>query len=74
MPNPQNAGAFGAAILVAAGMGRISSAADAKSLLPEYTVFTPTQNNRTVYDMNYAVFKSLYKNNKKSFSALNSTR
>lgn len=70
-PYPQNAGAYGAAILTAAGMGKIASIGQAKSLLPEYSVFYPTAENKPVHDRNYEVFKSLHKNNKKSFSELN---
>lgn len=71
LPDPQNAGAFGAAILIAVGMGRIPSIESAKALLPEYSTFTPEILNKDVHDRNYKVFQSLYKNNKKSFSLLN---
>jgi xylulokinase len=71
LPGPQNAGAFGAAILIAAGMNFVPSIESAKNLLPEYITFTPVPENKPVYDKNYNVFKSLYKDNKKSFSLLN---
>ncbi|MDL2258591.1 FGGY-family carbohydrate kinase [Eubacteriales bacterium OttesenSCG-928-K08] len=67
----QNAGAYGAAILMAASMGQIPSVAHAKSLLPEYKTFKPNKSNKVAYDRNYSVFCSLYKNNKESFKALN---
>jgi xylulokinase len=71
LPDPQNAGAFGAAILIAVGMGRIPSIKSAKALLSEYSTFTPEILNKDVHDRNYRVFQSLYKDNKKSFSLLN---
>ena len=70
LPQPQNAGAYGAAIIIAAGMGLIPSADNAKSLLPGYTTFLPMPQNKAVHDVNYAVFRSLYPNNKKGFAAL----
>jgi len=71
LPHPQNAGAYGAAILIAVGMGRIPSIERAKSLLPGYTIFAPNPEHKAIYDKNYRVFQSLYQNNKKSFMALN---
>ncbi len=71
LPNPQNAGAVGAAVLIAVGMGRIPSIESAKSLLGDYTTYLPAAGNKGVHDRNYRVFQSLYKNNKKSFSLLN---
>jgi xylulokinase len=73
-PQPQNAGAYGAAVLITAGMGLIPSAGSAKALLPGYTFFSPIAQNKSAHDVNYAVFRSLYKDNKKSFSLLGRTR
>lgn len=73
MPEPQNAGAYGAAILMAASMGRIPSVAHAKSLLPEYRVFYPDARHKHAYDKNYAVFKILHERNKQCFQMLNET-
>ncbi|MDR1353063.1 MAG: FGGY-family carbohydrate kinase [Treponema sp.] len=72
LPNPQNSGSFGAAIVIAAGLGRIPSIEDSKTLLPPYTVYTPARENKPVHDRNYQVFKALYRDNKKSFALLNS--
>lgn len=72
IPEPQNVGAYGAAILMACGMERINAIADAKSLLPEYKIYTPQAQNKAVYDKNYAVFQVLYNDNKRSFKRLNS--
>lgn len=71
LPHPQNAGAFGAAIVIAAGLGLIPSADSAKDLLPSYCSFTPLIENKAIHDKNYAVFRSLYRDNRKSFSILN---
>lgn len=69
--SPQNAGAVGAAVLVTVGLGMIPSIADAKTLIPATKTFKPNPGNKAVYDKNYAVYKNLYKANKKNFSALN---
>jgi len=69
--SPQNAGAVGAAILVAVGLKLISSVAEAKKLVPATKTFVPDASNKAVYGKNYAVYINLYKDNKKSFSALN---
>jgi xylulokinase len=71
LPNPQNSGSFGAAIVIAAGLGRIASIEDAKTLLPPYTAYDPAGKNKPVHDRNYRVFKALYRDNKKSFALLN---
>jgi xylulokinase len=71
MHDPQNAGAYGAAILTAVGLGRIPSVESAKALLPEYSFFKPITENKAVHDRNFTVFQNLYKDNKKSFSLLN---
>lgn len=69
--SPQNAGAVGAAVLIAAGLKRIPSIAQAGRLIPVTKTFAPNVANKAAYDKNYAVYKNLYKDNKKSFAALN---
>ncbi len=69
--SPQNAGAVGAAVLIAAGLKRIPSIAEAGALIPVTKTFVPNAANKVIYDKNYAVYKNLYKDNKKSFAALN---
>lgn len=69
--SPQNVGAVGAAVLVAVGMGKISCVGDAKQLIPAKKIFKPNPANKAAYDRNYAVYKTLYKNNKGAFAALN---
>ncbi len=71
LPDPQNAGAYGAAILIAVALGSISSIKSARQMLPEYEVYHPDPSTKAVYDKNYRVFQNLHKNNKKAFAALN---
>jgi xylulokinase len=69
--SPQNVGAVGAAVIMAVGLGVIDDVAQAKQLIPAKKTFTPNPENKEVYDRNYEVYKSLYKNNKEAFKALN---
>lgn len=69
--NPQDVGAVGAAIVVAKGLGLISSISEAKKLVPANRTYRPNPANKTVYDKGYKVFKNLYKANKTNFAALN---
>ncbi len=69
--SPQNVGAVGAAVLVAAGLGFIKGVEDAKQLIPASKTFKPNPANKPVYDRNFGVYKTLYKNNKAAFAALN---
>ncbi len=70
--NPQNAGAVGAAVLIAVGLGLINSISDARSLIPATKSFTPDSTVKSVYDKHFEVFKRLYADNKKNFADLNS--
>ncbi|MBR0112211.1 MAG: FGGY-family carbohydrate kinase [Clostridia bacterium] len=69
--SPQNVGAVGAAVVMAVGLGVIDNMAQAKKLIPVRKSFTPNPANKAVYDRNFAVYKTLYKNNKEAFAALN---
>lgn len=69
--NPQNVGSVGAALVAAVGLGITKNLSEAKHLIPVSRHYIPNQNNREVYDKYFEVFKSLYKNNKKSFRTLN---
>ncbi len=69
--SPQNVGAVGAAVLVAVNIGKIDSVGEAKKLIPAKKTFTPNIENKAIYDKNFAVYKTLYKNNKDAFKALN---
>lgn len=68
---PQDIGAVGAASMVAIGLGVIENVSKVKEFIPAVKTFKPNPANRAVYDKNFAVFKTLYKNNKESFKALN---
>ncbi len=69
--SPQNVGAVGAAVVMAVGLGVLDDISKAKSLIPAKKTFRPNPANKEVYDRNYAVYKTLYKNNKEAFKALN---
>lgn len=68
---PQDIGAVGAAAMVGIGLGVIESVSKVKDYVPAVKTFKPNTANRAVYDKNFAIFKTLYKNNKDSFKALN---
>ena len=69
---PQNAGAVGAALLIALGMKIIDSPEAAGKMIPVRAVYRPDPANKTVYERNYRVFRRLYKSNAKHFKAMNS--
>lgn len=69
--SPQNVGAVGAAALMAVGLGVIKDVGEAKKLIPAVKTFKPDLANKPVYDRNFAVYKTLYANNKDAFKALN---
>ena len=68
---PQNVGAVGAAVTIAVGSGIIPDFSGAKRLIPVVKTYEPNPANKAVYDRQFAVFRELYKANKKNFSALN---
>lgn len=67
----KDVGAIGAALLIAVGSGQLASFSEAKGLIRVKAAYEPDASNRAVYDKNYAVFKELYKSNKKNFARLN---
>ncbi len=69
--SPQNVGAVGAAVTVAAGLGLVDSVRDAKRLIPAEKTYLPDKKNKAIYDKQYEVYKNLYKSNKRNFAALN---
>ncbi len=69
--SPQNVGAVGAAVIIACGLGMISSVSEAKKLIPVVKTYHPNASNKAIYNKQFEVFKNLYKANKDNFKALN---
>lgn len=69
--DPQNAGAAGAALVAAVGLGLTDSLGSAKDLVRIRKTFVPDPATREVYERNYRVFTGLYEANKKFFRELN---
>ena len=68
---PQNVGAVGAAVVIAAGLGLIDHISEAKKLIPAAKTFKPNPDVKPVYDKMFSVYKELYAANKKNFAAIN---
>lgn len=68
---PQDVGAVGAAAIIGIGLGVIGDIKDVKKFVPAVKTYKPNKANKAVYDKNFEVFKTLYKNNKEAFKALN---
>jgi xylulokinase len=68
--NPQNAGAIGAAIVCAVGLG-VTDFNKAKGMIRVARRFSPQTCNRAIYDRSYQVYKCLYAQNKDLFKSLN---
>lgn len=69
--SPQNAGALGAALVCAAGLGAVASLAEAGASVPPNASYEPREANRAVYAWALTVFKQLYFANRRNFQALN---
>lgn len=69
--NPQNVGAVGAAVVMAAGLGIVHEISEANKLIKVKERYLPDMNNKAIHDKVFNVFKSLYRNNKKAFGILN---
>ena len=52
-------------------VSRMSPTDKVKDFIPASKSYEPNPANKAVHDRNFEVFKSLYKNNKKAFAALN---
>lgn len=68
---PQNAGSVGAAAVMAVGLGLISGLDVVQSLIPAVEQYVPDPARFAAYQPYYAVFKKLYRSNRKNFRALN---
>lgn len=69
--NPRHVGAMGAAALMAVGFGLLPDIKDIKTIIRMRGRYSPNPANTAVYNRIYPVFQALYKDNKKSFAALN---
>jgi xylulokinase len=69
--SPQNAGALGAALLCASGLGALGSLEDARRLVPARGCFEPGGERSKIYRERFLVFQDLYKRNRQGFRALN---
>ena len=70
--NAQEAGAVGAALVVAAGIKGEDVLELARRLVKANRTYVPDPNNKEVYERNYKVFKNLYKSNASNYKQLNS--
>lgn len=71
--NCQNAGTIGAAVVCGVGLGAVKSFGEAKRLIPVKKAYEPRREFRADYDVQFRVFKELYRNNRKLFKILNET-
>lgn len=71
VPEPQNVGAVGAALVAAVGLGRIRDLTAAEDLIQPCRVYQPDPQTRAIHDRNYAAFTKLYVTNKNLFRHLN---
>ena len=67
---PQNVGSVGAAAVCGVGLGIIDSMQSVGDFVTVNKVYTPDPSVKPVYNRNYAVFKELYKTNRRLFRAL----
>ena len=69
--NPQEPGAIGAALVVAAGIRGCDVRKLARKLVKPVHTYVPDLKNRIIYERNYRVFKQLYKTNSANFKKIN---
>jgi xylulokinase len=70
--NAQEAGAVGAALVVAAGIKGDDVLELSRRLVKANRTYVPDSGNKKVYDRNFKVFKNLYKSNVENYRLLNS--
>ena len=70
--SPQNVGAVGAAAVTGVGLGLIPDLDAVGTFIPAAARYTPDPARTAAYQPYYAVFKHLYRSNRKNFRALNS--
>lgn len=69
--DPQEAGAVGTALVVAAGIKGVGVLELSRQIIKADRIYVPDPENKEIYERNYRVFKKLYKANASSFKALN---
>jgi xylulokinase len=69
--DPQNAGAAGAALVAAVGLGRFADLDQAGATVKVRARFEPNPGHRAVHDRNYGVFRDLYRATGPLFRRLN---
>ena len=69
--NSQQAGAVGAALVVAAGIRGTDVLELSRQLVKANHAYIPNPENKEVYERNYKVFKKLYKANVSNFREIN---
>ena len=69
---PHNAGAAGAAVVTAVGLGVVKNIESAKPLIKIEKTFEPDMKNHEIYNKYYSAYIKLYKTNRKLFKELNS--
>lgn len=67
----KDAGAVGAAMLVAVGNKSLPDVASIKDYISVKKRYLPDLNHKRIYDKNYQIFKRLYQTNKKNFALMN---
>ena len=68
--SPQNAGALGAALTAAVGLGAIPDIGSTAGVIRVRSAFAPRTEHAESYRRNYEVFKKLHKQNRKLFEQL----
>ncbi|MBQ9014570.1 MAG: FGGY-family carbohydrate kinase [Firmicutes bacterium] len=63
--SPQNAGALGAALTAAVGLGKVRDIESIADVIRVKTAFAPRPEHAPVYRKNYEVFKKLHRQNRK---------
>jgi xylulokinase len=71
VPEPQNVGALGAALLCAKGLGVIASLGEARAIVKPLEVYEPRRELAALYAGRFEVFKRLYSRNKPLFREMN---
>ncbi len=70
---PQNAGALGAALTAAAGLGALSSLEEAARLVPVAATHGPDPERKALWDGRLSLLKDLYRANRRLFKRMNRT-